>query len=68
MHLEDLEVIEIENNIEQLKYVDLAAKKEDAQALSMSKQMLDKILERPSLSELIQKTIEKQDRQAQEKA
>ena len=51
--LEDLEVIELEQNIGNQTYNVPGAKRDDDESLSKNKHMLDRILEKPSLSELI---------------
>lgn len=59
MLLEDLEVIELESAISQQEFNVPGQKRTDDESITRNKIVLSQILERPSLSELLQKTIEK---------
>ena len=66
--LEDLEVIELENAISKQEFNVPGSKRSDDESISRNKQMLEQILERPSLSELIMRSVEKNDLEAARKA
>lgn len=66
--LEDLEVIELETAIGKQEFNVPGSKRSDDESISRNKQMLEQILERPSLSELIMRSVEKNDLEAARKA
>ena len=57
--LEDLEIIELETVIGKQEFNVPGSNKKDDESIERNKIMLERILERPSLSELIQRGIEK---------
>ena len=63
-----MEVVELETAIGQQEYNVPGSKREDDEGIARNKWMLDKILERPSLSELLQRSVEKHDQEAARKA